>query len=203
MSAELFASFFASCIPMRSRTGKTIAARIPARSSPLKHPEMNPASVGPPEQPTSPASASIANRAVPPPLTAAEALLNVPGHIIPTEKPQTAQPTSPTAGSGTSEMQRYAAMQSRQLILMNLSRSSLSPNLPYNRRESPISAAKDIGPARSPIVLLTPRPCSANVEAHWLTACSLAPAQSIISIITQKTFRVKSCFRVSPVSPSS
>ena len=63
--------------------------------------------------------------------------------------------------------------------------------------------AKDMGPARSPTVLLTPRPLSAKVEAHWLTACSLAPALSIIRKRIQKIFMEKSCFMVSPVSPSS
>ena len=60
--------------------------------------DTNPASVGPPEQPTSPARASMANIAVPPLRIVADALLNVPGHIMPTEKPHTAHPISPTAG---------------------------------------------------------------------------------------------------------
>ena len=60
-----------------------------------------------------------------------------------------------------------------------------------------------MGPARSPIVLLIPKLFSARVEAHWLTACSLAPAQSIINIRTQKIFFLKSSPIVSPFSPSS
>ena len=40
--------------------------------------------------------------------------------------------------------------------------------------------ANDMGPARSPMVLEMPRPFSAKVDAHWLTACSLAPAQTIM-----------------------
>ena len=49
--------------------------------------ETNPARVGPPEQPRSPARASKANMAVPPRGIMEEALLKVPGHRIPTEKP--------------------------------------------------------------------------------------------------------------------
>lgn len=48
-------------------------------------PSIMPTNVGPTEQPISPASASIANKAVPPPFMADEALLKVPGHRIPTE----------------------------------------------------------------------------------------------------------------------
>ena len=66
-----------------------------------------------------------------------------------------------------------------------------------------MSAANAIGPARSPTVLLTPRPFSAKIDAHWLTACSLAPAHSIMSIRIQKIFFVNSSRSVSPVSPSS
>ena len=67
----------------------------------------------------------------------------------------------------------------------------------------PISSAKAIGPARSPTVLLTPSACSANVEAHWLTACSLAPAHSIISKNTQNTLRRNSAGSAPPGWPSA
>ena len=50
--------------------------------------DTNPTSVGPPEQPKSPARASRANITVPPRFNAADALLNVPGQRIPTENPQ-------------------------------------------------------------------------------------------------------------------
>ena len=66
-----------------------------------------------------------------------------------------------------------------------------------------IKKANDIGPARSPTVLLTFRPSSAKVDAHWLTACSLAPAQVIISITTQNIFMEQSSLIESPFSPSS
>lgn len=109
-----------------------------------------PVTVGPPEQPTSPARARKANKAVPPRRIAAEALLNVPGQRIPTEKPQTAQPNKLTAAFGTKTMQRYEKTHSTQLPAINRLRSHFSPYFPYNRREVPINTAKDIGPARSP-----------------------------------------------------
>lgn len=61
-----------------------------------------PTKVGPPEQPMSPPSASIAKRAVPPVGMDFEARENVPGQRIPTEKPQIPQPTSDNAGTGAS-----------------------------------------------------------------------------------------------------
>lgn len=95
-----------SIIPIRSRTGKMIAARIPLWRSFPNLLEMSPAKVGPPLHPRSPASASRANIVVPPPRIAAEALLKLPGQRIPTEKPHAAQPASPRKGTGISEIQR-------------------------------------------------------------------------------------------------
>ena len=46
-------------------------------------------------------------------------------------------------------------------------------------------------------------PFSANVDAHWLTACSDAPAQSIIAIKSQNTFTRNSSEIDIPLSPSS
>ena len=51
--------------------------------------------------------------------------------------------------------------------------------------------------------MLTPRPFSAKVDAHWLTPCSLAPAHTIISRNTQNTFRRASSPMVMPRCPSS
>ena len=51
--------------------------------------------------------------------------------------------------------------------------------------------------------MLTPSPLSAKVEAHWLTACSLAPAQSIITMSTQKILFLHKSGTVIPVSPSA
>ena len=57
-----------------------------------------PTKVGPPEQPKSPARASRANSAVPPPRMEAVAMLKVPGHMMPTDSPQSPQPINPKAG---------------------------------------------------------------------------------------------------------
>ncbi len=62
---------------------------MPAFKSFPERPDISPANVGPAEQPRSPARASKANIAVPPPRMRAEARLNVPGQKIPTAKPQT------------------------------------------------------------------------------------------------------------------
>lgn len=82
------------------------AARIPTLRLSWKAVDTAPASVGPAEQPRSPARAISANISVPPLLMPAAALLNVPGHIMPTDRPQMAQPIRLTAGTGISEMQR-------------------------------------------------------------------------------------------------
>lgn len=79
---------------------------MPARRLFPNELEIMPTNVGPTEQPISPASASIANKAVPPPFMADEALLKVPGHRIPTEKPHTAHPIRFMAGIGTNARQR-------------------------------------------------------------------------------------------------
>ena len=86
-------------MPIISAMGKSIAAKNPARRLPSAAEETKPTTVGPQVQPRSPASASIANRAVPPLGMLAEERLNTPGHIIPTEKPQRPQPMSERAVS--------------------------------------------------------------------------------------------------------
>ena len=53
------------------------------------------------------------------------------------------------------------------------------------------------------MVFDTPSPCSANVDAHWLTACSLAPAHVIISIRIQKTRLLQRSRILIPSSDSS
>ena len=59
-----------------------------------------------------------------------------------------------------------------------------------------------MGPARSPMVLDTPNPRSAKADAHWLTACSLAPEQIIISTISQNSLLLASSFQLMRFSPS-
>ena len=44
----------------------------------------------------------------------------VPGHIMPTEKPQMAHPASETNGWGSNEIRRYEAMHNAQLKIMKL-----------------------------------------------------------------------------------
>ena len=56
--------------------------------------------------PRSPAMASSANMAVPPVGNFCEEMLMVPGHIIPTEKPQIMQPTSPVNVEEDMEVRR-------------------------------------------------------------------------------------------------
>ena len=164
--------------------------------------DTNPTSVGPPEHPRSPASAKRANMAVPPFLMAALPLLNVPGHIIPTEKPVTAQPASDTNGFCTDTMQRYDAAHRRPLKAMNPSKLKDLLFLPKNALEVPIRAANIIGPSTSPKAFVIPRAFSANADAHWLTDCSLAPAHIIISIRIRNSLMEKSFFKERPVSPS-
>lgn len=65
-----------------------------------------PTNVGPDEQPRSPASANSANIAVPPRRNDAAARLNDPSHMMPTEKPQTAQPIRLVTGQGEGEMSK-------------------------------------------------------------------------------------------------
>ena len=58
-----------------------------------------------------------------------------------------------------------------------------------------------MGPARSPTALLTPSPFSANVDAHCPTACSEAPAQTIMSMKIQNILLRKSPEKPIPSSP--
>ena len=78
-------------------------------------------------------------------------------------------------------------MQSTALYFIYDVVSMRSEYFPAISRESPIRKANAIGPARSPTALLTPSPRSANADAHCPTACSLAPAHTIMSINIQKS----------------
>ena len=86
--------------------GNAIAAKMPTFKFPPAAPDTNPTTVGPEEQPRSPASAKSANIAVPPRGRRLDALLNVPGHIMPTEKPQSAQPRMLKIGSDDKAVNR-------------------------------------------------------------------------------------------------
>ncbi len=87
-------------------TGNTRAAESPAFRLSRAAPETKPTSVGPAEQPTSPASAIKAKSAVPAPFSREAARLKVPGQNTPTENPQTAHPPNPAAGLFVSDAAR-------------------------------------------------------------------------------------------------
>lgn len=86
--------------PTNNDTGNITPAKIPIFRLSFNTPDIKPTSVGPPEHPKSPPNAKRANIAVPPLGSVADALLNVPGHIIPTESPVIAQHTKLKAGIG-------------------------------------------------------------------------------------------------------
>jgi len=93
-------------IPANSNMGKITPANMPdLRLSPCIL-DTNPTKVSPPVHPTSPPNAKSANMAVPPLESVAAALLNVPGHIIPTDNPQMEQAIKLICGEGTREIHR-------------------------------------------------------------------------------------------------
>ena len=98
--------FLSKNIPAINKIGNMTAARIPFFRSSEAILEIYPTSEGPPEHPRSPASASKANMAVPPFLIAADALLKLPGHIIPTDNPQIPHHIRERTGEGESEIHR-------------------------------------------------------------------------------------------------
>ena len=87
-------------------TGNMIAESIPVPILPPAASATKPASPGPTEHPTSPASARNANIAVPPPGRILDAMLNVPGQNMPTEKPVSAQPARLRNGYGERDIRR-------------------------------------------------------------------------------------------------
>ena len=107
--------------------GKIIAVKMPTFIFPLATSEIAPTREGPEEQPKSPASASKANIAVPPLRREAAALLNVPGHIMPTEAPHSAHPIRLIIGEGVRLISKYEKIQRAVLISIKLSSLILSP----------------------------------------------------------------------------
>ena len=67
------------------------------------------------------------------------------------------------------------------------------PKSEKSTRASPMHTANRQGPSRSPTVLFTPSPSSANADAHWLTASSAAPAQAMSTANNQKERVFRSC----------
>ena len=79
-------------------SGKTLPTSMPdCRLSPACW-VTAPTRLGPKAPPRSPAMASRANSAVPPRGMRGEAMLIVPGHMMPTEKPQKMQPARLSTG---------------------------------------------------------------------------------------------------------
>ena len=95
---DFVCNFFIKNNDIISNMGKITAAKPPFLIFSSKRLVAKPTTVGPKEQPKSPARASIANIAVPPLGKLSEASENEPGHITPTEKPQKAQPAREKAG---------------------------------------------------------------------------------------------------------
>lgn len=170
-------------------TGKIIANARPFFRSPAKRFVIQPIAVGPAVHPISPDSASSANIAVVPEAIFCDVRLIVAGHIADTERPHSAQPTSESTAFGEKlakmyEIMHIAAERIRYFSILIRELSLLKMILPI-----PIRTANAIGPMRSPTVFDTLRPVSANVEAHWLIAISLAPEQIImITEITNNLF---------------
>lgn len=92
--------------PTTKIAGKTAAASKPVFRSPPTDSAKLPTSAGLTVAPRSPANAKNANIAVPPLGHVCEEMLKVPGHMMPTAVPHTAQPTRPKTGSGDSEAKR-------------------------------------------------------------------------------------------------
>ena len=99
VSISISLSFF---ISIKIVIIKTIGKHTPASKPTLKLSpefcEIIPINLGPIDPPRSPANASRANNAVPPNGIVFEDKLIEPGHIIPIENPQNAQPISPNRG---------------------------------------------------------------------------------------------------------
>ena len=86
--------------------GNTLPTSIPVwRLSPACWVTV-PTRLGPNAPPRSPAIARRANSAVPPWGIRGEVMLIVPGHIMPTEKPQKIQPISPKKGLADNDARR-------------------------------------------------------------------------------------------------
>ena len=84
--------------PNISKSGNAVAANSPAFRLPPAILEIPPTREGLTVAPKSPAKAKNANIAVPPLGHFCDEILMVPGHIIPTETPQSAQPAKPIIG---------------------------------------------------------------------------------------------------------
>ena len=165
--------------------GKIDAARIPLWMS-LSLPVQNPTRDGPNVPPKSPAKASSAKSAVPPPGIRADVILIEPGHIMPTAKPLIIQPAKLISGSDDNDAVKYATTHRIPETIIYDDKSRSCPFLPYQSRLIPIQKAKPQGPAKSPIALSTPREASAKADVHCAMVLSDAPAATIRIMNIQK-----------------
>ena len=168
---------------------------IPVRILPPKASESAPTAEGPAVQPRSPARASSANIAVPPFGMRSDANENVPGHMMPTNSPTAPQPSSPIHGcdAGAKAQRQYPPTQPTAAAMSAGLMGTRLPKSEKSTRASPMHTANRQGPSRSPTVLFTPSPSSANADAHWLTASSAAPAQAMSTANSQKERVFRSC----------
>ena len=90
--------FSCTANPTISISGNAVAANNPTLRFPPNILEIFPTIAGLIVAPQSPARAKNANIAVPPLGHFCDEILIVPGHIIPTESPQRAQPANPIIG---------------------------------------------------------------------------------------------------------
>ena len=93
-------------------------------------------------------------------------------------------------------------MQNTAHTAIYLIRSNLLTRREYITLPVPINIANIKGPIRSPTVLETLSPLSANADAHWLIATSAAPPVIIIIIKTHMILCLKSAARPSPAASS-
>ena len=142
-------------------TGNKSPTPIPARILSPALCVTRPTIPGPMLPPRSPAIASKANIAVPPAGNLSDEILIVPGHIIPTEKPQIIHPIKPDIGFNDTEASRYHITHKIPDPIINFIRSILSPYFPKIIRLIPIVTANMQGPVRSPTVFDSPRAASA------------------------------------------
>ena len=106
-SYEALPNFLISRIRPKIRiAGNAVAKSNPVFRSPPTASAIVPTMEGPMAAPRSPAKARKANIAVPPFGHFCAEMLIVPGHMIPTAKPQSAQPTRPRIEIGESAAKR-------------------------------------------------------------------------------------------------
>ena len=115
---------------MINMRGNTLPTRMPDRRLSPACCVTAPTRLGPKAPPRSPAMARRANSAVPPRGIRGDVMLIVPGHIMPTEKPQKTQPISPRTGFAHSDARRYQHSHRIPEAIINRIRFIFAPYLP-------------------------------------------------------------------------